>query len=66
MTTFWRTYHHDGKFLPSGFGGGMHAHPTISTITCKVVVDSPPECADTLPLFLLYYYMYSEGELLEE
>ncbi len=32
---------------------------TLSTITCKVVVYAPAERADTLPLFLLYPYMYS-------
>ncbi len=32
---------------------------TISTITYKVLVYAPAERADTLPLFLLYPYMYS-------
>ncbi len=32
---------------------------TVSTITSKVVVYAPAERADTLPLFLLYPYMYS-------
>jgi hypothetical protein len=32
---------------------------TISTITYKVVVYAPAVRADTLPLFLLYPYMYS-------
>ncbi len=36
-------------------------HYISSTITCKVVVYTPPERADTvpLPLFILYPYMYS-------
>ncbi len=45
----------------------MHAHPlfTISTITFKVVVYAERVCTMynvqcTLPLFLLYSYMYSE------
>jgi hypothetical protein len=39
----------------------MHAQPTftISTTTYKVVVYAPAEKADTLPLFLLYPYMFS-------
>ncbi len=32
---------------------------TISTISYKVVVYAPAESADTLPIFLLYPYMYS-------
>jgi hypothetical protein len=32
---------------------------TISTITYKVMVYAPAEREDTLPLFLLYNYMYS-------
>jgi hypothetical protein len=32
---------------------------TISTITLKVVVYTPAERADTLPLFLLHPYNYS-------
>jgi hypothetical protein len=31
---------------------------TVSTITSKVVVYSPAERPDILPLFLLYPYMY--------
>jgi hypothetical protein len=42
-----------------GGGGARPPHLTISTITYKVVVDAPAERADTLPLFLLYPYMYS-------
>ncbi len=32
---------------------------TLSTITSKVVVYGPAERSDTLPLFILYSYMYS-------
>jgi hypothetical protein len=40
--------------------GGARSTPfTISTIIYKVVVYTPDEKADTLPLFLLYPYMYS-------
>ncbi len=45
----------------------MHAHPVSlylpSPITYKVVeyVYAPAERAETLPLFLLYAYMYSVG-----
>jgi hypothetical protein len=35
---------------------------TITTITYKVVVYAPVKRADTLPLFLLYPYMYSVAE----
>ncbi len=42
-----------------GRGGGCTPNPFISTITYKVVVYAAPERADTLPLFLLYLYMYS-------
>ncbi len=37
-------------------------HYIYSTITYKVVVYAPAEWADTLPLFLLYPYMYSVFE----
>ncbi len=42
-------------------GRGVHAQPPfiLSTITYKVVVYAPAKRADTLPLFLLYPYMYS-------
>jgi hypothetical protein len=39
-------------------GGGSPPF-IIPTITYKVVVFAPSERADTLPLFLLYTYMYS-------
>jgi hypothetical protein len=51
------------KFAQDGeCGGGGGACPplfSISTIHYKVVVYAPAERADTLPLFLLYPYMYS-------
>jgi hypothetical protein len=53
------------KSAQSGEGEGVHALPplTLSTITSiKVVVYAPAARADTLPLFLLYPYMYSVGE----
>ncbi len=64
MAPFWRKFHHDGKISPGWWGWGVPtAHPppfTLSTITHKVVVVyAPAERADTLPLFLLYPYMYS-------
>ncbi len=47
------------KLAQAGEGGGTRTSCfTISTITYKVVVASA-EKADTLPLFLLYPYMYS-------
>jgi hypothetical protein len=54
--TFCCTFHHDGKFSPAWWEWECF---TISTITYKVVVYDPAERADTLPLFLLYPYMYS-------
>ncbi len=48
------------KSAQNGEGGGLTSTPfTISTIMCKVVVYAPAERVDTLPLFLLYLYMYS-------
>jgi hypothetical protein len=41
MATFWRTFHHDGKFSPAWGEGAGSARPplfTLSTITNKVVV----------------------------
>ncbi len=44
----------------AGEVGGERPPPfALSTITYKVVVFAPAERADTLPLFLLYPYMYS-------
>jgi hypothetical protein len=54
-------FHHDGKISPGWRGWGVHTHP-LSTITYKVVVYAPPERADTLPLFILFPYMYSVNE----
>jgi hypothetical protein len=42
-----------------GVGGAPPPPFTISIITYKVVVYALAERADTLPLFLLYHYMYS-------
>ncbi len=50
------------KSAQAGAGGGCTPAPFRSiycTITYKVVVFAPAERADTLPLFLLYPYMYS-------
>ncbi len=40
MSTFWRTFHHDGKISPAwwGWGGARPPSLTPSTITSKVVV----------------------------
>jgi hypothetical protein len=54
MAIFWL------KLAQSGKGGGARPPPfPISTITYKVVLYAPAARADTLPLFLLYPYMYS-------
>jgi hypothetical protein len=47
-----------------GGGGGCTPTPpfTVTTITYKVLVYAPAERASTLPLFLLYPYMYSVVE----
>jgi hypothetical protein len=61
ISTFWRTFHHDGKFSPAWWGWEVRAQPppfTISTIMYKVVVYAPAERADSFLLFLLYPYMY--------
>ncbi len=48
------------KLTQAGQGGGCRPYPfTISTITSKVVVYTPAERADTLPVFLLSPYRYS-------
>ncbi len=48
------------KLAHAGEGGSACSPPfTISTILYKVVVYTPAERADTLPLFLLYHYMCS-------
>jgi hypothetical protein len=50
------------KLSQPGEDEGARPPPfTLSTITDKVVVYVPAERADTLPLFLLYPYMYSVG-----
>ncbi len=58
MVTFWRTFHHGWKIRRRCTPTSCHY---ISTIPYKVVVYSPAQRADTLPLFLLYHYMYSVG-----
>ncbi len=48
------------KSAQPGVAGGCTPSPfTLSTITSKVVVYSPADKGDTVPLFLLYPYMYS-------
>ncbi len=39
--------------------GGTPDPFTLSTIVSKVVVYAPAERAETLPLFILYSYMYT-------
>ncbi len=59
-STFWCTFHQDGKISPVWWEWGCTPTPfALSTITHKVGVYAPAEKADTLPLFLLYPYMYS-------
>jgi hypothetical protein len=60
MATFWRTFHHDGKFSQAWWGWGDARPPpfTLSTITSKVVV-YPHLRGQIHSLFLLYPYMYS-------
>ncbi len=52
------------KLAQADEGGGCTRPPpfTISTITYKVVVYSPAERADTLPLSLLYPYVLYGGD----
>jgi hypothetical protein len=58
--TFWRTFHHDGiSPVLWGWGDARPSPFTISTITYKVVGYAPAERAYTIPLSLLYLYMYS-------
>ncbi len=66
IATFWRTFHHDGKFSPACWGWGVHALSLflLSTITSKVVVYALPERADTFLLFLLYpFFLCGTGTL---
>ncbi len=54
------------KLAQSGERGGARPPPsTIYAIMYKVVVYAPAERAETLPLFLLYPYMYSVGKTRE-
>ncbi len=60
MAIFLRPFHHVGKIMKVKVGGGHTLPPsTLSNITSKAVVYAPTERADTLPLFLLYHYIYS-------
>jgi hypothetical protein len=63
MTTFWRTFHHDGKISPAwrGWRFARHVHPfhyIFYHVWYKDIVYAPAERADTLSLFLLYPCMY--------
>ncbi len=58
--TFWRIFHHDGKISPGQKGWECMPNPFhLIYRHIKVVEYAPVEWADTLPLFLLYLYMYS-------
>ncbi len=60
MATFRRKFHPYGKISPAGEGGGCTPTPFLHYLPShKVVVYTPAERVDTLPLFLLYPYMYS-------
>ncbi len=48
---------------PGKGGGARPSHFTISTITYKVAVYALVERTDTVPLFLLYPYIYSVDPL---
>ncbi len=64
MATFWLTVHREGKISPERECGEGGVPPSflISTIKNKVALYAPAERADTVPLFLLYPYMYSVGQ----
>ncbi len=50
------------KSVLAGEGGGARPPPLITfTLSSKVAVYAPAEWADTLTLFHLYQYVYSEG-----
>ncbi len=51
------------KSAQPGGGGGVHALPLSLYLLSRVVVYAPAERADTLPIFLLYPFMYSVGRL---
>jgi hypothetical protein len=60
ITTFWRTFHHDGKISPAWWGWGVHVLPLSYIYHHKESCSERSNWeADTLPLFLLYPYMYS-------
>ncbi len=63
MATFWRTFHHDGKISPGWWGWGVHAPTPFHYIYHHVqscgVQYVPADRVDTLPLLILYPYMYS-------
>jgi hypothetical protein len=59
IATFWHTFHHDGKFSLVRVWGARFPPLTLFTITSNVVAYALAERAGTLPLFLLYPYMYS-------
>ncbi len=58
----------DGKISPGlvKVGGARPPPFTVSTIMSKVVVYAPAQRAETLPLFLLYPYMYSVDDLVKD
>ncbi len=58
--TFWRTFHHDGKIGPGWWGWGMHAHPLSLNLPSRPKLWCTPQLrGQTLPLYLLYPYIYS-------
>ncbi len=59
MSTFWRTFHHDGKFRPARFWAGVHALPfslylpSQAKLWCTLQLRGQ----DTLLLLLLYPFL---------
>ncbi len=57
MTTFWHTFHHDGKISPTWWGWGVHALPLSLYLLSRVVVYTPAERADSTPISPLPLYV---------
>ncbi len=57
MATFWRTFHHAGRFSPAWWGGGVHALSLSLYLPSRAKLwYAPAERAETSPISPLPFY----------
>ena len=78
-TSFWHTFHRDGKISPAWWGWGMHAHPLSLYLPSRTMLQCRYQCTvcfswegrypqtrpiSTLPIYVLWELIYGTGTFL--